>query len=128
MTRAVMWVGRVVLVGVVLVAVLAVSDPEQRLSALHVRGDRLTHGALSYGITVSLVAAFPGARPWALAGAVLAIGGVLEALQLYGLFAGDAQQGDLLADAVGVSLALVPILLGQAGSGARSSMSRRDEA
>jgi hypothetical protein len=114
MTRAWVWIGRAVLGAVLVFAVLGVIDPAQRLAAVNLRGDRFNHGLLSYAITIGLIASFPRAQAWLLALAVLAIGGALELAQSMGFFAGDGQVGDILADLVGVLMALGPALLGKA--------------
>src|SRR5688500_1807211 len=95
------WTGRGLLGALVICAALAVIDPAQRMTAIAVRGDRITHGLLSYALTVAMIASFPKRPAWVLAAGVVLLGVAVEGLQAFGLFAGDSQVGDVAADGVG---------------------------
>ena len=119
MDSRLIWTGRALLGAIILFAALGVVDPEQRLTSLAVRGDRIIHGLLSYALTLAMIASFPKRPAWVLALAVVAVGVAVEAVQSAGLFAGDSQLGDVAADLIGCLLALGPVLLGKARAGAK---------
>lgn len=112
MPKWLVWPARILLVVVVVIAFIGAADANERL-VMNIRADRVNHGALSYAITLLLLAAFPRVPIWIPPAFMLCVGAGLEGLQWLGFFAGDAQFGDMVADATGIALAAIPFALGR---------------
>ena len=93
-------------------AALRVFDPEVRWSETILRGDRVEHAVIVYLLVVFATACFPRLQLWLTSLVLVVIGAALEGAQaLFGF--GEAQLGDFLADVIGISLAFLPLWVGQ---------------
>lgn len=112
MPRVVAWTARFVLVLVIFIALSGATDPDHDTKRLVIAPDLLEHAALSYCMTLLMIAAFPGVSPLFFAGGVIAGGGALELIQYLGLLKGGFEITDWLADVVGTLAAYLPLALG----------------
>ncbi|WP_374471251.1 hypothetical protein [Phenylobacterium sp.] len=123
--RITAWGSRAALVLVLAVAFIGATDANERWRS-GLKPDQVSHGALSFALTILLLAAFRRVPAWVLGGGVFALGAGLEGLQGLGLFAGDAQLRDLISDLCGVLAAALPYALGRA-HGRRAAARERPE-
>jgi hypothetical protein len=126
MPKSLTWGARVAFATMVAVALLGAIDPKERFAAVGIAPDAVSHAALSYALTLLLLASFRGARPLATGAFMLLVGASLEVLQSLGLFAGDGHWSDLRADALGIAFALLPLWIGRA-QGRKATEKERGE-
>lgn len=126
MPKWLIWTARATLIGLSLIAVMGAIDVNDRFAAVQIRPDRVNHAILSFGLTFLLLASFRTAPARAVALLMLSLGLALEGLQLLGMFAGDAEWGDIGADLAGVLLAAVPVGIGRS-QGRRSERLAAEE-
>lgn len=115
------WFARLMLALLAGYGVARILDPEARWGTALVRGDRIEHALLVYGLVTALLAAFQRLPLWGAASLMLAAGVGVEVLQALPGVPGAFQVGDLLADVVGIVLATIPFLVGSAREGKRKS-------
>jgi hypothetical protein len=108
-----MWAGRIAFAIVLVVGWLGAHDPTARWMAVALKPDQVSHGAISFLLTLLLLASFQKAPLWLIGGAILGLGFALEGIQLLGFLSGDAQVKDLVSDIVGVAAVIVPAALGR---------------
>lgn len=86
-------------------------DTEQRWAALQIElgGDRVEHAALTYLLTIFILAAFPRLPVWAPAAGLTGLGLAVEGVQALPFVVGGAQAGDVVANLLGAALATLPI-------------------
>lgn len=102
------------LVALILVAIYAVvrlADPYQRWAALVLGGDRVEHLIVGYLLVSCALIAFPRIRLWYPALAYAGLGVVVELIQAHPAIVGDAQPGDVVANASGALAATLPMWL-----------------
>ena len=114
MGRSTIILGRLLLAATILFAVARVFDPHQRWAAYDLGGDRVEHAIVVYLLVLTSVVAFPRLNVWAPAGALVFIGLSLELLQALPQVVGEAQFGDVVANALGAFAASAAIWCGRA--------------
>lgn len=102
---------RAALAAVIVAAAWGVFDPDFTGDAFRVRQDQVVHALCVYLLTALAIPAFPRVRAVLIGIGMFGLGCLLEYLQGRGWVPGEMQYGDLYADAAGVLLALVPVLL-----------------
>jgi VanZ family protein len=75
------------------------------------RWDKVVHALAFYVLSLLAAMAFSRRPLLAVAGALLAFGGLIEVLQAIPALHRDSSWGDLIADVTGITLALTPIAL-----------------
>lgn len=102
-------IARILLALVVIYALARLADPHERWAALMLGGDRVEHAAVSYFVTIFLLAAFPRIPLWAPAVALTVFGVLVEGIQALPGVVGAPQAGDVIANSAGAVLATFPI-------------------
>lgn len=102
---------RAALAAVIVAAAWGVFDPSFTGEAFRVRQDQVVHALCVYMLTALAIPALPHARPILIGAMVFGLGCLLEYAQGRGWVPGEMQYGDIHADAAGVLLALLPVLL-----------------
>lgn len=90
-----------------------VVDTEARWAAGRIPGDVIEHALIVYALLIGLLAGFPRLPARVAVPALLALGAGVELLQAIPGVPGGFQARDLLADVLGVLLALAPFLAGR---------------
>lgn len=96
---------------VVIYSAVRLADPQQRWASIPVGGDRVEHAVVVYLLVMLGLVAFPRLPIWLPATGMIAFGVMVEAVQALPAVLGDAQAGDVVADAVGALAATLPIWL-----------------
>jgi hypothetical protein len=105
------WIARLALAAVIGAALWGVFDPNFTGEEFRVGKDQVIHALCVYLFTLLAVPAFPRINPLIIGSSIFVLGLVLEYLQDRGIVPGAYQPSDLVADAVGVLAALLPLLL-----------------
>lgn len=106
---ALTWSARLLLLGIVILAIAGVVYPSFRPTEVVVRPDQVSHAALVYALTVATAVSFPRLSPWIIAIVFALIAIAVELAQLLGIAQGHAHVSDLVADAAGIMAAIIPI-------------------
>ena len=124
------WAARITLGIILLLALAGVVQPSLRATEFTFRPDQISHALIIYCVTLLSAVSFPRIKPiWlALFFGCIAVG--VEVAQLYKIVPGDAQISDVVADAIGILAALLPIAAVRARRVARAAekiQARNDE-
>jgi hypothetical protein len=98
-----------------------VFEPNHDARRLEVEADSLEHALIAFGLTIMASAALPKVNLLLISAAVLGLGLGLEALQLAQVVPGRFEVRDLVANLVGVGIALLAVGIGEA-RGSRPSL------
>lgn len=113
MQTLVIWAARLALLAVLAVAASGAFNPNHNAERSVPPADVVEHIGYGFLLTVLTIASLPRVNPWLIGGAFLAVGGVFELTQVFGLVSGTFQWKDLGSNLGGVVAALVPFVLGQ---------------
>lgn len=112
MPRVIAWTARLVLAAIIFIAFSGATDPDHDTKRVAIAPDQIEHAALSYCLTLLMIASFPRVPPLLFAAGVIAGGAALELVQYLGLLKCGFEVTDWLADVVGALAAYLPLALG----------------
>jgi hypothetical protein len=87
----------------------AVLDRDHPLSIIEVKSDHVAHALFAFTLTLAASLALPRIRPVLIGFVFFAAGALAEVAQGVGIVLGEYGHGDIIANAVGIIAALLPM-------------------